>query len=373
MPRPEFSLATHLERIVEVGRLRFPVTTLKILNANDPKNIETAALILRAGGLVAFPTETVYGLGADALNEKAVLRIFEAKKRPSFDPLIVHVVSPEQAYPLWSEVPDVAKKLMKKFWPGPLTLVLPKSDVVPDVVTSGLPTVAVRMPKNDAALALIRALGKPIAAPSANIFGYTSPTSAAHVMEDVGEKIDLVLDGGECPVGVESTVLRIEKGGAVVLRPGGVSVEEIRKIISVKRIESEAGTPESPGQLASHYAPWTPLVLMPQPFSKGSADLEKCIELCRSKKQNACRPGYLAFRKKPELPWLESGVVLSAKGDLHEAAANLFQAIRKLDKMHLDLILAEPVPEEGLGSAIMDRLRKASGGKNATAQFFENF
>lgn len=329
----------------------------KILNADDPKNIETAALILRRGGLVAFPTETVYGLGADAQNEMAVSRIFEVKKRPSFDPLIVHVASPRQAFGLWREVPAAAKSLIQVFWPGPLTIVLSKSEIVPDIVTSGLPTVAVRMPKNDTALALIRALGKPIAAPSANLFGHTSPTSAAHVLEDIGEKIDLVLDGRETIVGVESTVVKIQDGACEILRPGGVTFEQISAIVPAKKMKNAvAGRVESPGQLKSHYAPWTPLVLMEKPFSECPMEIEK---------YHACRTGCLAFRKKPEVPWLESVLILSPKGDLAEAAANLFQAIRKLDKMNLDLILAEPVPENGLGLTVMDRLRKASaGGKN---------
>jgi L-threonylcarbamoyladenylate synthase len=324
----------------------------KALSADDPKNIETAALILREGGLVAFPTETVYGLGADAQNEKAVCRIFEVKKRPSFDPLIVHVASPQQAFELWREVPAAAKSLVQAFWPGPLTIVLPKSEIVPDIVTAGLPTVAVRMPKNDIALALIRALGKPIAAPSANFFGYTSPTSATHVLEDMGEKIDLVLDGRETIVGVESTVVKIEDGVCEILRPGGVTLEQISAIVPVKKIKNSApGKVESPGQLKSHYAPWTPLVLMEKPFSQCLMEIEK---------YHTRRTGCLAFREKPEISWLESVLVLSSKGDLTEAASNLFQAIRKLDKMNLDLILAEPVPENGLGVAVMDRLRKAS-------------
>ncbi len=349
------------------------MSSQKILQADDPKNIEAAARVLRQGGLVAFPTETVYGLGADAQNEKAVCKIFEAKKRPSFDPLIVHVASPEQAFKLWLDVPSLAKSLIKAFWPGPLTIVLPKSEIVPDIVTSGLPTVAVRMPKNDAALALIRALGKPIAAPSANLFGYTSPTSASHVLEDLGEKVDLVLDGGHTIVGVESTVVKIENGTCVILRPGGVTFEQISSIISLKKIKNALNVIESPGQFDSHYAPWTPLILMEKPLSDCPTEIEKYIHLCRTKKQNACRAGFLAFSKMPQVPWLESVLVLSASGDMAEAAANLFCAIRKLDKMNLDIILVEPVPEEGLGLAIMDRLRKASGGKMATAAFFENF
>ncbi len=336
---------------------------MKILKADDPENIRKAALILRQGGLVAFPTETVYGLGADAQNEKALCKIFEAKKRPSFDPLIVHVVSPEQAFTLWQDVPAQARSLMKAFWPGPLTIVLPKAESVLDIVTSGLPTVAVRMPKNDFALQLIRALGKPVAAPSANLFGYTSPTSAQHVSEDLGEKVDLILDGGETAVGLESTVIKIMSGVCTILRPGGVTFEQLNEVILVKKIESIGAVAESPGQLESHYAPWTPLRLLEKPFSKCVNEVEKYLELQRTDKQSVCRAGLLAFREKPEVSWLESVVVLSMKGNLSEAATNLFQAIRKLDKMNLDLILAEPVPEEGLGLAIMDRLRKASGGK----------
>lgn len=295
-------------------------------------NLRRAVAILRRGGLVSFPTETVYGLGADALNPKAVCRIFEAKKRPRFDPLIVHVASPEQAAMLWDRVDPSAWLLIKKFWPGPLTIVLPKSFMVPDIVTAGLATVAVRMPAHPVALDLIRGLGRPIAAPSANLFGRTSPTTAADVREDLGNKVELILDGGTCLVGVESTVVAIEKGRAFLLRPGGVSLEELRKVMPVFTEISKLRR-AAPGFLKSHYAPQTPMALM-----DGARSFLK--------KEKKLRVGLLGHPK-----------------DLRKAASNLFQAIRKLDKMKLDLIVAEKVPARGIGLAIMDRLKKACGGK----------
>ena len=334
-----------------------------VLDAADPQNILKAALVLRQGGLVAFPTETVYGLGADALNEKAVVRIFEAKKRPTFDPLIVHVASMEEAEKLWHGTPKEAKALMKAFWPGPFTLVMPKSSIVPDVVTSGLPTVAVRMPKHDAALALIKALGHPIAAPSANVFGYTSPTSAEHVREDVGEKVEIVLDGGDSVVGVESTVVKLEDSCAVILRPGAVTPEMIEKIIPLKKGDSALFSDlESPGQLESHYAPYTPLHLLSKPYAECSEDVGRWLDGLQKEKGHP-RAGLLALKPLKGGSPFESVQILSEKGDPLEAASRLFQAIRKLDKMHLDLLLAEPVSEKGIGLAIMDRLKKASGGK----------
>ena len=332
----------------------------KVLSAKDPRNIEQAVGLLRQGGLVAFPTETVYGLGADALNEKAVCRIFEAKKRPSFDPLIVHVASKEQAMTLWQETPALAKKLMDAFWPGPLTLVLPKSSIVPDVVTSGLVTVAVRMPHHEDALSLIRALGHPIAAPSANLFGCTSPTNAAHVWDEMSEQVDLVLDGGDSMVGLESTVLKIEPDGCVLLRPGAVTAEQLEKVVTLKRSSKTTDTIESPGQMESHYAPWTPMILLEKPLEDCVMALTATLAEFQERKQTAPRAGFIAFRHVPQTGSFESVQILSEKGDLVQAAANLFQAMRKLDKMHLDFIVAEPVPEKGIGVAIMDRLRKAS-------------
>ena len=339
---------------------------MKVLSAGDPLNIEAAAAVLKQGGLVAFPTETVYGLGADVFNEKAVCRIFEAKKRPSFDPLIVHVASVEEAVKLWKETPPAAKALMKAFWPGPFTLVLPKSSQVPDVVTAGLPTVAVRFPRNEYAVALIRALGGPIAAPSANLFGYTSPTSAAHVREDLGEQVDIVLDGGDTVVGLESTVVKVEPEGCTLLRPGAVTPEEIEKIVPLKRAASVPRSVESPGQMPTHYAPWTPLFLLPKPWKVCAKEMAALMAQAQAERQAPLRAGLLTFKSIEETPLFESVQVLSAKGELREAAANLFQAIRNLDKMHLDILMAEPMPEEGIGVAIMDRLKKASGGRLIT-------
>lgn len=338
---------------------------MRVLDAALPESIREAVDILRAGGLVAFPTETVYGLGADAFNDKAVCRIFEAKKRPTFDPLIVHVASFEQARSLWSEVPPEAELLARRFWPGPLTLVLPKSSEVSDLVTAGLPTVAVRMPGHDAALALIRALGKPIAAPSANVFGHTSPTAASHVSEDMGETVDLVLDGGACRVGVESTVIKIENGAGVLLRPGGIPADQIKSVLRLAESRERPRAVESPGQMDSHYAPWTRFALLPKKFSEFTSEFEEIRGEWEARKNIAPRVGLLAYGKPAEDPHLESVQTLSERGDLVEAAANLFQAMRKLDKMHLDFILAEPVPSKGIGEAIMDRLRRASGGQTA--------
>ncbi len=351
-----------------------PVPAVKIVNASDPLEIEKAALVLKGGGLVAFPTETVYGLGADAFNPKAVARVFEVKKRPTFDPLIVHVGSPEEAASLWTETPEAAKILMKKFWPGPLTLVLPKNDKIPDIVNAGLPTVAVRMPDHPAALALIRALGNPIAAPSANYFGYTSATTAADVSEDLGSGIDLVLDGGPTRIGIESTVLKIENGRCLLLRPGGIPVEEIEKhfpVVMPIEAQGQEGALESPGTMKSHYAPWTPFILLEETLPKFLDQLKSFQDVFQKKGIGWPRIGLVLFSKAPQTNLVETIEILSAKGDLHEAAANLFQAMRKLDKMHLDLMVAEPMPEKGVGYAVMDRLRKASAGNEGIGKFFE--
>jgi L-threonylcarbamoyladenylate synthase len=314
-------------------------------NNNDV--IHRAAEIIRKGGIVAFPTETVYGLGADAFNPIAVARIFEVKGRPYFDPLIVHVANPSDLDKLVIEIPSKAKKLIGQFWPGPLTVVLLKKENLPDIVTAGLPTVAVRMPKHPMALNLIEQTDCPIAAPSANPFGYLSPTTARHVREQLGDRVDLILDGGPCPVGVESTILSFTEKEPLLLRPGGVELEEIESIIGrVKVSPIEEDKPSSPGMFPKHYAPRTPIIIN---WS------EKNIDFNRDKKI-----GLLSFRERKNCLKFHHVEVLSKKGDLREAAANLFAAIRRLDALNLDLILAEAVPEVGLGRAIMDRLRRAS-------------
>ncbi|MBU4265966.1 MAG: threonylcarbamoyl-AMP synthase [Candidatus Altiarchaeales archaeon] len=309
------------------------------------EDIKRAADIIREGGLVAFPTETVYGLGADALNPHAVARVFEVKNRPHFDPMIVHINSLACIEQLCLKVDERARRLMERFWPGPLTLVLPKSQVVPDIVTAGLPTVAVRMPSHPVALELIKEAGTPIAAPSANLFGHLSPTSAEHVREQVGSKVDLILDGGKCPVGVESTVISLTEKEALLLRPGGLSLEDTERVIGkVKIPKSNPKRPQSPGQLLRHYSPKTPLRLLTE---------EIVFE-------NGKRIGFLAFTPPEETLSYEMVEVLSPRGDLREAAANLFSCLHRLDKAGLDIIYAEPVSEGGLGRAIMDRLCRAS-------------
>jgi L-threonylcarbamoyladenylate synthase len=326
------------------------------------ENLGTASLELAAGRLVAFPTETVYGLGANALDATAVARIFEAKRRPFFDPLIVHIADRKSLGALCSGLDARAEKLMERFWPGPLTLVLPKTDAVPELATSGLPTVAVRMPAHPVALALIRKAGFPLAAPSANPFGRLSPTSAAHVRDQFSEGISLILDGGPCAVGVESTILSLAGEAPLLLRAGGVPREEIEALIGAIAVAgAEAGHPEkplAPGRLPGHYAPRTRLFLLAA--GGGEADRRRAWE-ARIREREARKVGWLGFRSVPTGSFA-AAEVLSPSGSLREAAANLFACLHRLDRQGLDLILAEPVAEAGLGLAIMDRLRKADVG-----------
>lgn len=317
----------------------------------DPQ-VAQAAAILQAGGVVAFPTETVYGLGAAALNPQAVARVFEIKGRPRFDPLIVHVAEAQAAFELWQTVPTEARQLAEHFWPGPLTIVLPKKELIPDIVTAGLDTVAVRIPAHPLALELLRTFGGPVAAPSANRFGGVSPTTAEHVRQDLGQAVDLILDGGACTVGVESTVIGLVGGRAVLLRPGATPVEEIEAVIGpVEQMVGSHGRILSPGQMPRHYAPRTRLVVV---------DREELTEK-PPEKWPGLRVGLLAFSGPLHRPGFKAVEVLSPQGDLRQAAANLFAALRRLDAMGLDLILAERVPERGLGLAINDRLERAAG------------
>jgi L-threonylcarbamoyladenylate synthase len=314
-----------------------------------PGMLDCAAGLLRNGGIVAFPTETVYGLGAAVFNEKAVARVFEVKGRPHFDPLIVHVSSPNQLPLLVGAVPSAAQSLIDQFWPGPLTLVLPKAPRVPDLVTAGLPTVAVRMPRHPLALALISRVGTPIAAPSANPFGHTSPTTARHVRDQLAGKVDMVLDGGDCSVGVESTIVSFAGAQPVLLRPGGLPVEDIEAIVGPLGVVAREGNPAvaAPGMLPRHYAPRTPLKLIRE-------DKEWLPN-------PGARVGVLAFQEIPCPASFAAVETLSAEGDLREAAASLFGAMRRLDALDLDLILAQKVPDHGLGKAINDRLLRAAG------------
>jgi L-threonylcarbamoyladenylate synthase len=314
---------------------------------SNTRAIYQAAKIIRKGGIVAFPTETVYGLGADAFNPFAVARVFEVKQRPYFDPLIVHVANDEGVEKLIVEIPSDARKLMERFWPGPLTVVLPKKEDVPDIVTAGLPTVAIRMPRHPMTSKLIELVDSPIVGPSANPFGYLSPTTAEHVRDQLGDQIDFILDGGPCKVGVESTIISFSEKEPRLLRPGGVPLEEIESMIGkVKLSPIIEEKPSAPGMLPRHYAPRTPILL---DWS------EKSLDVYRGKKI-----GFLLFQEHKNFMKFDQVEVLSKKGDFREAAANLFAAIRRLDALKLDLILAESIPEIGLGQAIMDRLRRAS-------------
>lgn len=370
------------------------------MSTTSSADIATAAAILRAGGLVAFPTETVYGLGANALDVRAVARIFDVKGRPRFDPLIVHVPDRAHAEALVTGFPPPAQQLADRFWPGPLTLVLPKTEVVPDLVTAGGSTVAIRVPDHPLALALLRASGVPIAAPSANLFGRVSPTTAAHVREQLGDQIDLILDGGPCRVGVESTVLQLTSDGPPrLLRPGGITLEELEAVlgpidatcrvgcahqpVDTASLDS-AGSPigghsppcdsapfASPGMLPQHYAPRTPLVLMDAAEIRrvGCAHQQDGMNAAKalvaaggghSPPYRANRLGLLAFMPLEGMETFDRIEILSPTGDLREAAANFFAALRRLDAAGLDAIFAQAFPNHGLGRALNDRLERAA-------------
>jgi len=320
----------------------------KILPGTDPQAIRAAAAALRSGEIVAFPTETVYGLGADALDERAVAQVFAVKNRPQFDPLIVHVPDKEAVSVYATGIDDRAKALMERFWPGPLTLVLRKRPLIPDLVTAGLATVALRVPAHPVALALLRTAQVPIAAPSANPFGYVSPTTAPHVQDLLGDAIPLILDGGPCVVGVESTVCALTDEAALILRPGGVTIEEIATVIGPVTMASfPQADARSPGTLPSHYAPRVPLMLL----AAGSEIPHPLPEE---------RVGLLLLQPRINTEGYTAVEALSQDGDLLEAAANLFAALRRFDALELERVVVESVPEQGIGRAIMDRLHRAT-------------
>jgi L-threonylcarbamoyladenylate synthase len=332
----------------------------------EPAKIRVAAETIKRGGLVAFPTETVYGLGANALNPNAVLALFKAKKRPLDNPPIVHVENTDDIYRLAKCVPAKAELLMKQFWPGPLTLVLERSGAVPDVTVAGLDTVAIRMPKNRIALALIKESHCPIAAPSANLAGRPSPTTAKHVFDDLNGRIDVILDGGPTRIGVESTVLDISVNPPQVLRPGGVPFEALKRILRDVRLhpfvaaEQEVAVAEarSPGMRHKHYAPKAKLILV-----EGSvqAVVEKVKELITSCKRAGNRVGVLATDETASKYDADAVKSLGSRFNLEAVAQNLFRLLREFDAEGVDVIVAEGVPAEGLGLAVMNRLRKASG------------
>lgn len=308
------------------------------------KDIQRAKQLLQAGELVAIPTETVYGLAGNALDNRAVAKIFETKNRPSFDPLIVHVPGIAAAASYVRNIPDAARRLAEAFWPGPLTLVMDRQPVIPDLVTSGLETVGIRCPDHSLTRALLDALDFPLAAPSANPFGYVSPTTAAHVNDQLGDRIRYILDGGSCQVGIESTIIGFEGESPVMYRSGGLPLEDIEQVAGQVRVEQNTSSnPKAPGQLKSHYAPRKKLVI------------GNVTELLR--KHPLMAAGVLSFREAFDIP---CSIVLSPTGSLREAAQNLFAALRALDNMPIDIIFSEWVPDTGIGRAINDRLRRAS-------------
>jgi len=337
--------------------------------APDAKKIRFAADIIRRGGLVAFPTETVYGLGADALNPKAILALFEAKKRPLDNPPIVHVGKIEDVYALVEEVPEKAQRLMEVFWPGPLTLIFKRSKLVPDVTVAGLDTVAIRMPGHNVALALIRESNCPIAAPSANLAGRPSPTTAQHVLDDLAGRIDAVLDAGPTKIGVESTVLDITVDPPQILRPGGISYEVLKDFlgkidinpVAVANKELPINEVRSPGVKHKHYAPKAEMFLVEGPVM---AIVEKINELLRDFKNRGFKVGVLATDETAAY-YHDVDVVksLGSRNNLTEIARNLFRLLREFDSNGVDVILAEGIPARGVGLAVLNRLRKASGYK----------
>jgi len=324
-----------------------------ILDGSKTENIELCAETIRNGGAVAFPTETVYGLGANALDERAVAGVFAIKGRQEDNPLIVHVASLQDALPLVKETPDILRPLAEKFWPGPLTLIMRKSGIIPHNVTAGLNTVAVRVPEHPAALALIRACGCPVAAPSANPSGRPSPTTAMHVQNDLAGRIRYILDGGDCRVGLESTVLDISGRTPRILRPGGVTYDELTEVLEFVETfsRSEGEAPRSPGMKYRHYAPKAPVTAVLGPPEKTAQYIERRM---------GARSAALMFDdfelNHPNV------VTFGPSRDHTEQAARLFSALRKLDGMDISEIYAQTPDEGGLGSAVANRIKKAAGG-----------
>jgi L-threonylcarbamoyladenylate synthase len=310
-------------------------------------DIQQAKLFLSKSEVVGIPTETVYGLAGNAFDIEAVSKIFEVKNRPTFDPLIVHTNSIERLREFVQYIPEKAQLLAQKFMPGPLTMLLPKHSSIPDLVTSGLDTVAVRIPNHPLTLALLAELDFPLAAPSANLFGYISPTSAQHVAQQLGDKIPYILDGGECQVGIESTIVGFENEEVIVYRKGGLAIEEIEKVVGkVQVISHSSSNPKAPGMLKSHYAPRKEMFILDNNNLKNETQKE--------------RIGYLAFKKyNLDLPQ-NNQLILSESGSYREAAKNLFAYMRQLDAMDIDKIYVELLPEQDLGIAINDRLRRAA-------------
>lgn len=353
-------------------------TKIWTVDKNVEKNVESlrsctqivdAASLLREGEVVAFPTETVYGLGASALSDESVEKIFLAKGRPSDNPLIVHIGAKEQLSMVASHVPEKAERVIEAFWPGPLTVILPKTDQVASLVTAGLDTVGVRMPDHPVALALLREAGVPIAAPSANRSGRPSPTTASHVLADLEGRIAGVLDGGSTGVGVESTVLDVTVEPPMILRPGGVTREQLEAVIGTVALDPSfqvgaVETPRAPGMKYTHYAPEGEMWLVEGAFPQVRV---KKAEMLRRAKQQGLKTGVLATDEHVD-SWEQApdvDVVLSvgSSARLEEVAQRLYAVLRQFDDQKVQFIVAEAFPRDGLGMAVMNRLEKAAGGR----------
>lgn len=332
-------------------------------NQPEPEYICIAAEALHQGKLVAFPTETVYGLGANALDARAVERIFQAKGRPNYDPLIVHIAEPSWLPRAAAEIPLIAWRLAEEFWPGPLTLILPKRPEVPNLVTAGLETVALRVPAHPVALALLKSADVLVAAPSANRFGHTSPTCAEHVLADLGNRIDILLDGGKTPIGIESTVLDLTDSVPTILRPGGVTQEQLTKLLGDVAVQCSAKVNEihkSPGQLQQHYSPRAKLIYLIGPTCQATLDLLHQISQDEINRGN--QVGLLILDE--DIPTFTDLSVLVAtlgsKNNLWQAASRLYAGMRSLDEQNVDVILVRDLGEHGPGLALRDRLQRAA-------------
>jgi L-threonylcarbamoyladenylate synthase len=349
---------------LEIQRLNTKIIRLDANNLEQDK-LQYAAGIIKNGGLVAFPTETVYGLGANTFDKAAVSDIFKAKGRPSDNPLIVHISDKNSINSLVSTLPACAEALMEAFWPGPLTLVMPKSEEVPDIITAGLDTVAIRMPSHPVALALIEKAGVPIAAPSANSSGRPSPTLAEHVIEDLSGKIDVIIDGGKVEVGLESTVLDITGEVPIILRPGGITHEQLVKVLGRVDIDRPAAksaeecyVPRSPGMKYRHYAPKAKVIIIQGKTENVVKEIKRLQKMYESEGEKTA----ILATDETKSRYVESREVLSMGSRLKPKtiAANLFESLRHFDATDVQVILAEAIEDEGIGLAVMNRLKKAA-------------
>lgn len=339
-------------------------TKVKIINRveDDINSLIESSNVIKNGGIVAFPTETVYGLGANALNEEAVKKIFIAKGRPQDNPLIVHV-NDKDISKYVTEVPEIAQKVIDKFWPGPITVILFKKDIIPDVTSANLKSIGIRMPRNELALKLIELSGTPIAAPSANISGRPSPTDIERCVEDLNGKVDYIIGGVHSDVGVESTILDCTVDPPVILRPGGITLEQLKEFDS--RIEIDKAIlqkpgkdfkPKAPGMKYRHYAPKAPVKIIK---GENKKTVEKIREMIDNYIGDGKKVGILASEKN--IDCYNKGIIINLGNNINEVAKNLFESLRALDDKGVDIILSESFEEKGVGIAVMNRLNKAAG------------